>query len=55
MAKGEKIEANRKINNGKIEVQSVLLSPIGVEKRNIDETIIRDGFHTREEVYHIKE
>ncbi|WNB91771.1 D-xylose ABC transporter substrate-binding protein [Bacillus sp. NEB1478] len=54
MAKGEEIEANRKINNGKIEVQSVLLSPIAVDKRNIDETIIRDGFHSKEEVYHIK-
>jgi D-xylose transport system substrate-binding protein len=54
MARGENIEANRMINNGKIEVQSVLLSPIAVDKRNIDETIIRDGFHSREDVYQIK-
>ncbi len=55
MAKVEKIKADRKINNGKIEVPSVLLSPIAVDKLNIDETIIADGFHSREEVYQIKE
>ncbi|MFS0671747.1 D-xylose ABC transporter substrate-binding protein [Ornithinibacillus sp. 179-J 7C1 HS] len=51
MARGEAFETNRKINNGKIEVPSVLLSPIEVNQNNIDETIIADGFHTREEVY----
>jgi D-xylose transport system substrate-binding protein len=51
LANGEKVEANRKVNNGKIEVPSVLLSPIAVNKHNIDETIIKDGFHSREEVY----
>lgn len=51
VAKGEKIETNRKINNGKIEVPSILLTPIAVNKENIDETIIADGFHSKENIY----
>ncbi|WP_407646946.1 D-xylose ABC transporter substrate-binding protein [Bacillus fonticola] len=51
LAKGESVDADRKINNGKIEVPSVLLTPIPVDKSNIDETIIADGFHSREDVY----
>ncbi|GIO25523.1 sugar ABC transporter substrate-binding protein [Ornithinibacillus bavariensis] len=51
LADGETIKTNRKINNGKIEVPSILLSPIEVNKDNIDDTIIADGFHSREDVY----
>ncbi|MBG9545598.1 ribose ABC transporter substrate-binding protein [Cytobacillus firmus] len=51
IAKGEQVETTRKINNGKIEVPSVLLSPIAVDKHNMDSTIIADGFHSRDEVY----
>lgn len=51
LAKGESVETNRKVNNGKIEVPSVLLSPIAVDKQTIDETIIADGFHSREDIY----
>ncbi|WP_078381875.1 D-xylose ABC transporter substrate-binding protein [Sutcliffiella halmapala] len=51
LAKGEYIDTDRKVNNGKIEVPSILLEPIAVDKKNMDETIIRDGFHSREDVY----
>ncbi|CAI6080736.1 D-xylose ABC transporter substrate-binding protein [Cohnella sp. JJ-181] len=51
LARGEDPGADRKVNNGKIEVPSVLLSPIAVDKSNIDETIIAEGFHSREDVY----
>ncbi|GMK42603.1 D-xylose ABC transporter substrate-binding protein [Paenibacillus sp. CCS19] len=51
LARGEPSGADRKVNNGKIEVPSVLLSPIAVDRFNIDDTIIADGFHSREEVY----
>ncbi|MFE8698656.1 D-xylose ABC transporter substrate-binding protein [Cytobacillus sp. FJAT-53684] len=51
LAKGEKVETNQKVNNGKVEVPSVLLSPIAVDQTNIDQTIIADGFHSREDVY----
>lgn len=51
MAKGEEIETDRTINNDKIDVPSILLEPIAVNKDNIDETVIADGFHSREDVY----
>ncbi|MDF0728243.1 D-xylose ABC transporter substrate-binding protein [Cytobacillus sp. S13-E01] len=51
MAKGETIPTDRKVNNGKLEIPSLLLRPIAVDKNNMDETIIADGFHMRDEVY----
>jgi D-xylose transport system substrate-binding protein len=51
MARGEYIDIDRKVNNGKVEVSSVLLSPIAVNRENIDETVIADGFHLEEDVY----
>ncbi len=42
---------NAKINNGKIDVPTVFLDPIPVTKDNIDETVIADGFHSKEDVY----
>lgn len=51
LAEGKQVKVDSNINNGKIEVPSVLLSPIEVRIDNIDETIIADGFHSREEVY----
>ena len=51
LAKREDIGVERIVNNGKSEVPSVLLSPIAVNRHNIDRTIIADGFHSRQEVY----
>lgn len=51
MVTGETIVADRKVNNGKLEIPSLLLRPIAVDKNNMDETIIADGFHSRDEVY----
>lgn len=55
MAKGEIPDTDRKVNNGKIEVPSVLLAPIAVDKSNMDATIIADGFHARDDVYRYAE
>lgn len=52
LAKDEKIaEATQTVNNGKIDVPSVLLTPIQVDRDNLDEVVIKDGFHARESVY----
>lgn len=51
LAKKEKVETQTKVNNGKIDVPSILLEPISVDKSNLDATVIKDGFHTRESVY----
>jgi len=51
VAKGETIETDKKINNGKMDVPSILLEPISVTKENIRETVIKDGYLTEEEVF----
>jgi len=52
LAKGETIaEATQTVNNGKIDVPSILLTPLQVDKDNLDAVVIKDGFHTREAVY----
>lgn len=51
MANDEKIDTDKVINNGKIDVPSILLDPVAVDKSNIDATLIADGFHTKEDVY----
>jgi D-xylose transport system substrate-binding protein len=56
MARGENIEGEiKKTSNGKTDVPSILLTPIQVDKDNIDEIVIKDGFHTKEAVYGNKE
>lgn len=44
-------KADRKVNNGKIDVPSILLTPIQVDKSNLMETVIKDGFQKKEDVY----
>jgi D-xylose transport system substrate-binding protein len=52
MAKGSlKLDGLRKVNNGKKDVDSLLLKPIEVDKANMDATVIKDGFHKKEAVY----
>lgn len=51
LARGEKIESNGAINNGKKDVPSILLEPVAVDKSNMVDTVIKDGYHKLEEVY----
>lgn len=51
IAKGNDIETNGAINNGKYDVPSVLLTPIQVHQDNMVKTVIADGFHSMGEVY----
>ena len=51
LARGEKVEAPDKINNGKIDVPSILQEPISVDKSNLLQTVVKDGYHSLEEVY----
>ena len=45
------ITGNNKINNGYSDVPVLWLDPQVVTKDNIEDVIIKNGFHTREEVY----
>ncbi|MBD3379334.1 MAG: substrate-binding domain-containing protein [Candidatus Omnitrophica bacterium] len=51
MARGRPVIAGDGVDNGKVEVPSVLLDVVVVTGENLDETVIADGFHSREEVY----
>lgn len=51
MAKGEDAGANSKVNNDKMDVPSVLLTPVAVDKSNIDEVLINGGYLKKEDVY----
>lgn len=51
IAKGEDPGANNTVNNNKIDVPSILLTPIAVDKNNLDKELIDSGYLTREDVY----
>jgi D-xylose transport system substrate-binding protein len=51
LARGEKVEAKDKVNNGKIDVPSILQEPIVLDKNNVMTTVIKDGYHKLEDVY----
>ncbi len=51
LARGQKVEAKDKINNGKLDVPSILQEPIVLDKNNVMQTVIKDGYHKLEDVY----
>ena len=51
LAHGEALNAPDKINNAKIDVPAILQVPIAVDKDNIVDTVIKDGYHKLEDVY----
>lgn len=51
LVKGFPISSLNIINDGQFDVPSVLLDSVPVTKENIDSTVIKDGYYTREEIY----
>lgn len=51
LAKHQQVESNAKVNNGMKDVPSYLLEPIVVDKNNMVQTVIKDGFLKMEDVY----
>jgi len=51
LARGEAIETKDKVNNGKKDVPSILQEPIVLDKNNVMQTVIKDGYHKLEDVY----
>jgi D-xylose transport system substrate-binding protein len=43
--------AVQEIDNGKVKVPTIFLTPVPVTKDNIDDTVIADGFHSRQVIY----
>lgn len=51
MAKRKPVIANSVVNNGTADVPSVLSDVVVVTKDNIEQTVVADGFHGREEIF----
>jgi len=51
MGRGKPVIANAAVANGQRDVPSVLLEVITVDRNNIRETVVTDGFHTEAEVF----
>lgn len=51
MAKNQTVDTNAQIENGYKNVPSYLITPIAVTKANMNDTIIKDGYHSSSEVY----
>jgi D-xylose transport system substrate-binding protein len=51
LAKGESVETESTIDDGMGKVPYIRLEPIPVVKETLASTVIKDGFHTADEVY----
>jgi D-xylose transport system substrate-binding protein len=51
LARREPVDATSTVSNGFKEVPSVLLEPIVVDKTNVMQTIVSDGYHKMEDIY----
>lgn len=52
LAKNEKVAtAKDAVANGKINVPAILIKPVQVDKNNMMATVIKEGFHKKEDVY----
>lgn len=54
LVEGREPGINGRVNNGKLDVPSVLLLPVAVDKSNIDKELIESGYMKREDVYRKK-
>lgn len=51
MARGKPVIAPDEVDNGKGKVPAILMAVTSVTKDNLDHTVIKDGFHSRADVY----
>jgi D-xylose transport system substrate-binding protein len=51
VGQGKSVVANSTVNNGKTDVPSILEDVIAVDKDNLMDTVVKDGFHKKEEIY----
>jgi D-xylose transport system substrate-binding protein len=51
MATGRPIVAKQTVNNGKVDVPAVLADVVVATRDNLLDTVVRDGFHSRQDVY----
>ncbi len=50
LARGEKVETNDSIDNGRKKVPAILHEPLVVDRNNLLNTVVKDGYHTLEQI-----
>src|SRR6266566_6612431 len=50
LARGEKVDTTDTIDNGRKKVPAILLEPVAVDRTNLLSTVVKDGYHTLEEI-----
>lgn len=50
LARGEKIATTDTIDNGRKQVPAILLEPIAVDRNNLLDTVVKDGYQTLEQI-----
>ncbi len=50
LARGEKVETSETIDNAFKKVPSILLEPVAVDRSNLLNTVVKDGYHTLQEI-----
>jgi len=45
MASGKPVSATAETDNGQVKVPSILVDVIAVDRQNLDDTVVKDGFH----------
>lgn len=51
LAQGKEVKGDRMINNGAVDVPTIVTPVVLIKKDNLDSTIIAEGFFTKEQVY----
>ncbi|SRR5690606_5666210 len=51
MARRQVVVASQTVNNGKLDVPAVLADVVSVDRDNLLQTVIADGFHAKEDVF----
>jgi len=51
LVRGEALDASGTTNNGKVDVPSILLNPVLVDKNNLDKVLIDSGYLDKNAVY----
>ncbi|HEY6231883.1 MAG TPA: substrate-binding domain-containing protein [Pyrinomonadaceae bacterium] len=50
LARGEKVDTTETIDNSFKKVPAMLLAPVAVDRNNLVATVVKDGYHTLEEI-----
>ncbi|SHI67458.1 xylose-binding protein [Clostridium cavendishii DSM 21758] len=53
LVRGEAVDTNAKVNNGKIDVPAIIIAPISIDKNNLKSVLIDSGYLKQNEVFEV--